>query len=527
MKINKIKLIKEDEEEKEKIGWAQRMRGIGEAPKYEIPKPLDVGLEAKAGLGAGISAIGKGITLPEVKPLEPKDKSFWDIGKDPKLMEYHKINFESWKLWFKELKESKDKLAFIKGEGYSPELTELHIKRDKLAPYMYEKSEKRLQDVAFTAYGTGLAYQLIPLIAGAAPEVINKILYKTGIKDVNKEKLLEALRAVSRNVETPEQRKIFDAFIKAKEAGVPFAERMKGIKIPTIEPRFAFAGKLYTGLPADEIVKAIVEIGKVTPEMVKGLDPAKTAQITQQLLNTAPALANVFLEAVGKPIIPEVGKITPKIIEEIPKAIPKILEPLAEEAKQYKTEKEFVKAIYDNELKTIPKAPVPYNQMSNVIELTKSAGFESIEDFYKQVAKVKPKPPIIPAIPEEPIIKKVTEIKEEIPRVKPKEPTKIELPEKQIVPITIEEAREVLKQDPIKPSQPKEVLAEQMLEKKVSIADIEAVKGIKIDVKKPKDIFIALRDIKAVEKKVVEEPTPKVEPLPPDIKKEYLKIMEK
>jgi len=74
-------------------------------------------------------------------------------------------------------------------------------------------------------------------------------------------------------------------------------------------------------------------------------------------------------------------------------------------------------------------------------------------------------------------------------------------------PTTIEEAREILKQDPIKPAQPKEILAKQMVEKKVSISDIEAVKGEKIDVNKPKDILIALRDIKKVE--VVTEATSK------------------
>ncbi|GAI54421.1 unnamed protein product, partial [marine sediment metagenome] len=69
----------------------------------------------------------------------PKPKSFWDIGKDPKMMELHRINFESFKLWFKELKESKDKIAFFKGEGQSPELKELRKQYKEKAPYMYEK----------------------------------------------------------------------------------------------------------------------------------------------------------------------------------------------------------------------------------------------------------------------------------------------------------------------------------------------------------------------------------------------------
>ena len=78
------------------------------------------------------------------------------------------------------------------------------------------------------------------------------------------------------------------------------------------------------------------------------------------------------------------------------------------------------------------------------------------------------------------------------------------------VPTTITEAKEILKVDPKKPLVSKDKLAEQMVANKVSLADIEAVKGEKIDVTKPKDIIIALRDIKAVKKEVV-EPTPKVE----------------
>ncbi len=85
-----------------------------------------------------------------------------------------------------------------------------------------------------------------------------------------------------------------------------------------------------------------------------------------------------------------------------------------------------------------------------------------------------------------------------------KPPTKIELPEKQTILTTLAEAKEILKVDPKKPSIPKDMLAKEMVAKKVSLADIEAVRGEKIDVTKPKDIIIALRDIKAVKKEVTD-----------------------
>jgi len=101
--------------------------------------------------------------------------------------------------------------------------------------------------------------------------------------------------------------------------------------------------------------------------------------------------------------------------------IPKELNLLAEETKKYKTEEEWEKAIYDSKLKTIPKAPVPYNQMGSVVELTKSAGFKSIEDFYNQVTKVEPKIPITPELPKAEELKKVESTVEPTPKTIPKE----------------------------------------------------------------------------------------------------------
>lgn len=80
---------------------------------------------------------------------------------------------------------------------------------------------------------------------------------------------------------------------------------------------------LYTGLPIDKIVGDITKYGKVTVDMVKGLEPAEVLQIAQQL---TPGLATEFLRTVmGKPVIPtaevkakeEVSLAKPQTKEEI------------------------------------------------------------------------------------------------------------------------------------------------------------------------------------------------------------------
>jgi len=75
------------------------------------------------------------------------------------------------------------------------------------------------------------------------------------------------------------------------------------------------ATELGAGVTPKQIANSIVSAGKVTADMVKGLDPIKVSQITQQLLNINPALANEFLKAVEKPeAIPEVEPKEPKEI---------------------------------------------------------------------------------------------------------------------------------------------------------------------------------------------------------------------
>ena len=276
--------------------------------------------KTQVGLGIGAKATG-GISLPEtaeIKPLieglpisKPEDKPA-GLFEDPKMIESHKANFEYWKLWLKELKESKDKIAFLKGEGKSSELIEVQKKSDELIPYMYgEKGGKWLNAIAFSLYSVGLGYQLADALVSSGFKV-------KGVKFNAKQ--IEDLVKRAYNASDPETGKITSAlsdndyyalkqinqFLKTTGRSPAAREMLEKIVEQTGGLTFQqqvniFGTKLYAGLPADEIAKSIVAVGKVTAEMVKGLDPVKVSQVTQALLNTSPALASAFLKAVEKP----------------------------------------------------------------------------------------------------------------------------------------------------------------------------------------------------------------------------------
>ncbi|MBA7492550.1 hypothetical protein ES702_03100 [subsurface metagenome] len=68
-KLGLIKYKNDEEEEKEKPGWFQRMRDIGKLPKYEAPEVI--GLKPTVDIGLGIGAKPEiGIELPEKPELE-------------------------------------------------------------------------------------------------------------------------------------------------------------------------------------------------------------------------------------------------------------------------------------------------------------------------------------------------------------------------------------------------------------------------------------------------------------------------
>jgi hypothetical protein len=173
-----------------------------------------------------------------------------------------------------------------------------------------------------------LALNIAKVSFKAAPEIWDKIKNKDIIKHYSRDEILKIWDKVDRGIAN----KTEEALIKsiAKEDSVINAIK-QGFDVKQTVPRFAPSGgtTLYSGLPADEIAKMIVETGKVTADVVKGLDPVQVSQVTQQLLNTAPALASEFLKAVEKPEVAISGAEKSDLIEE---------------AKKYGSAEEFIKS---------------------------------------------------------------------------------------------------------------------------------------------------------------------------------------
>ena len=431
----------------EPIGWEQRTRGIRELP--EIPKSTKLKFTADIGLGIGAKAkAGVFPAIPEVEPPIGVSQRMRGIGEVPKeyeftgpTIDYMKANRSAWAIWFKEFQVTPNKLKFLKGENWSLELESIS-EEAKLSAHKASELGVNINDwiqtgVYATFFAT-LAASILPALSGLPKNILNNLKYKVEGKVVKGKELFEAIRRV--NYPDPRagfgkpsvfDRKIFDEFIRKGGLRGLGGNLKKGITITEVQPRFAFGAKLYGGLPADKIVKTLVETGKVTSDIARELSLAKpelVSQVIQNLSITSPAIASK--------LAPELVRLIPEVKEEAP--------PVRSEIKEV-------------------------------------------------ITKVEPKPLVEPTMPK--------------------------LTEKEVVPATIEEAKEILKVDPKEPSVPKIKLAEEMVKKKISLADIEAVKGEKIDVKEPRDIIVALRDVKAVKKEVVaKEEIPKVEVKKPEIK---------
>jgi len=261
------------------------------------------------------------IKKPEIT-TKPKEKPK-PLFQDEKMMELHKINFESFKLWFKELKESKDKIAFFKGEGQSPELKELRKQYKEKAPYMYEKSEQWISNVSMIAVGVGMAYQLVNAAVTSGFKVKDKV--------INAKELREVL-ARARAAYVPETGKFkttlsdndfaimkqLNIFFKTSGRGTAAREMLEKIVEKTGGLSFPqqvniFGTKLYAGLPADEIVKSLVKAGKVTANIARELSLAKPELVSQVIQNLSFA----------SPVI--ASKLAPELVKLIPKTEPKEL----------------------------------------------------------------------------------------------------------------------------------------------------------------------------------------------------------
>jgi len=264
-------LIKETQEEKEK-----------DTPiiKFDWDEPAEPLMEG----------------LPMSKP-EDKPKSILNIGKDPKMEEIHKINFESFQLWFKELKESKDKVAFLKGEGQSPELKELRKQYNEKAPYMYGKSEQWISNVSMIAVGVGMVQQVADTlvtsgfkvkgvkfnakeIKGVMERAYNNYIPETGkFKSAISNNDYAAIKQINQMVKmgkgSPAMREMLEKIVE-KTGGLTFQQQVN-----------IFGGTLRMGVSPEDIVKSFTLTRQLTQEMIQGLDPVKVSQVTQALLNTS------------------------------------------------------------------------------------------------------------------------------------------------------------------------------------------------------------------------------------------------
>jgi Skp family chaperone for outer membrane proteins len=319
----------------------------------------------------------------------------------------------------------------------------------------------------------------------ATPELWDKIKNKDIVKHYTRDEILQIWDKVERGVAN----KTEEALIKtiAKEESIINAIK-QGYNITQTVPRFATAaGKLYAGLPADEIAKAIIETGKVTADVVKGLDPVKVSQVTQQLMNTAPALANEFLKAVEKPesIVSKIPTgvdrpetpVTEPVKEVLPKTEPKLPEteiPSREAIskveipekviEQLRTDPKFpeiearineevlpkVDAVIEQEmLKAGIKLPDMPNIKESIIPVVEKAIEETI------LPKTEIKLPDIPVIEKEVLIKVRETVKEELPKITPKAP-EITIPKKEVITPkpTTEKPAEVTRTEPKLPEQP-------------------------------------------------------------------------
>jgi len=213
---------------------------------------------------------------------------------------------ESWGDYYK--REGLLKTIISGPKGKYDEAINIHNQLKDIALKVSNPGADLISQIGWTGFAAIMGYQTIAGLIKITPEIWKKLSVKVENRTVPFEEGKKAVFDTAYGTGTPQQRIIFNEAIKSADIKkISVMDMIKeGVKITEFKPRFALGAKLYAGLPADEIVKAIVEIGKVTPEMIKGLDPLKLSQITETLFNYSPALAIQLMEARAKFAVPEV-----------------------------------------------------------------------------------------------------------------------------------------------------------------------------------------------------------------------------
>ena len=240
-----------------------------------------------------------------------------DIKQIPTILKNKVVtDFLTWKEYIKDipnLKWNKEEGGFRSDTKLSPELSAKKLKYDTLASQYGVNIDEWVPTMANVTFGALMVGQF----ASVAKDLVNRGIK---IKPVNipKEEVKESFVRIMKSI-TPEGKisselsdndliiaQYFRKWIM--QGGTPEAlknimAQKGGLEIP--QAVNVFGDRLRMGISPNDIVKYFSEMGKLTTEMQKGLDPIKVSQVTQTLLNTSPMLASAFLKAVENPPITE------------------------------------------------------------------------------------------------------------------------------------------------------------------------------------------------------------------------------
>ena len=253
------------------------------------------------------------------------------------------------------------------------QLTNIHMK-------VAEPGKDIIGQFGWTGLITMMGWQILPLISKLPSATLNKIAFKVEGKTIKGKELVKILQRVRMPKSVwPEagfgepskfDKKVFAKFVE--EGGFKsLAERMKGITITEVSPRFAFGGKLYAGVPIDEMVKSIVSAGKLTQDIanqLKVMNPADTGLVFQQLSMASPAIASKLASQFVKLMPQKITKI-PKVEEEMTPEEAERFEKLKEAKIIPEEEVEPTKV----ELEEIEKVPTPKEKFMAKIEEVRKA----------------------------------------------------------------------------------------------------------------------------------------------------------
>ena len=363
--LDKYKL-KEEEEEKEEFSFLNKYKftpetsvetGIGakavggatlakpvEVPSYygisDVTTPEKLSKVEKGVIGLFGTWEAKKKAMPELQKVE-------DFGNEV-LSEANQwaqeIKGDDWKKSGSAVEQVAIIYERITGEPRAEALTEIKSQKDLNAffanpPEKYKEAVKLSQNLidihmkaaepgrdiigqlGWTGLVTIVGSQAIAGAMSVSPSIWQKITTKEIKTKLSTKETVRLMWDVNYGKATKAQRKIFDSIIEqAEKTGVGVSRVIReGFTYAEYKPRFAFGGKLYAGVPIDEMVKSIVEVGKITQDIanqLKVMNPVDTGLVFQQLSIASPAIASKLASQFVDLIPQKITKI-PKVEEEM------------------------------------------------------------------------------------------------------------------------------------------------------------------------------------------------------------------